>query len=483
MSAQEVLRAFHRDAPYLFLGAAFTAVGIVSGAFAVLRRERASLLFFFALFAALYGLRLWISSPLVAMTAQSPMLYPRVRAGLNYIILIPAFLFFISLGLARRMDRVVGYAMVGLGCIFALATFLLGDSAVYERINSFAVISASTFFLIRFIADSSGESKRPEAADFAVIRWGLLIFVAFVVWQNLMRFFPTSLPQLEPFGFAAFLITLGFVAARSTLRRDQQLKEIRKELEVARRIQLSILPGVFPSSTNFQVAARHVPMTSVAGDFYDYTIADDQQVGLLIADVSGHGVPAALIASMVKLAAASQRRVAADPCQFMAGMNTALLGNTQNQFVTAAYVYLNAELGELRYSAAAHPPMLLLRNGGVTPIEQNGLMLAAFSFASYSTGVHKLQAGDRIVMYTDGVLEASNAAGDFFGQDTLCDLLIKTRQLSPAMTADAIISSVRRWSGKQDDDLTVLICDYIPRIDERIKVPLPLPQTLASSSG
>ena len=298
MSAQEVLRAFHRDAPYLFLGAAFTAVGIVSGAFAVLRRERDTLLLFFALFAALYGLRLWISSPLVAMTAQSPMLYPRVRAGLNYIILIPAFLFFISLGLARRMDRVVGYAMVGLGCIFALATFLLGDSAVYERINSLAVISASTFFLIRFIADSSGESKRPEAADFAVIRWGLLIFVAFVVWQNLMRFFPTSLPQLEPFGFAAFLITLGFVAARGTLRRDQQLKEIRKELEVARRIQLSILPGVFPSSTNFQVAAR--------------------QVGLLIADVSGHGVPAALIASMVKLAAASQRRVAGDPCQFMA---------------------------------------------------------------------------------------------------------------------------------------------------------------------
>src|SRR5262249_36502993 len=250
----------------------------------------------------------------------------------------------------------------------------------------------------------------------AVIRWGLLIFVAFVVWQNAMQFFPNSLPQVEPFGFAAFLGSLGFVAARTSLRRDQQLKEIQKELEGAGPIQLSILPGEFPASINFQVAARYVPVTSVAGDFYDYTIADDQQVGLLIADVSGHGVPAALIASMVKLAAASQRRVAADPCRFMAGVNSALLGNTQNQFVTAAYVYLNAELGELRYSAAAHPPMLLLRNGGVTPIEQNGLMLAAFSFASYSTGVHRLQVGDRIVMYTDGVLEASNAAGDFFGQ-------------------------------------------------------------------
>ena len=179
MSAEEVLHAFYRDAPYLFLGAAFTAVGIVSAAFAVLRRRRDSLLIFFALFAALYGLRLWISSPLLAMTVPSSTLYPRVRAGFNYIILIPAFLFFISLGLPRRIERVVGYAMVGLGCVLASATFLFGDSAVYERTNSLAVISASTFFLIRFMADSSGESKNPEAADFAVIRWGLLIFRCF----------------------------------------------------------------------------------------------------------------------------------------------------------------------------------------------------------------------------------------------------------------------------------------------------------------
>ena len=257
---------------------------------------------------------------------QGSILYPRVRAGLNYIILIPAFLFFISLGLPKRIERIVGYAMVGLGCILALANFLFGDSPVYERTNSLAVISASTFFIIRFMADSSGESKNHEAADFALIRWGLLIFVAFVVWQNFMGLFSTSLPRLEPFGFAAFLGTLGFVAARSTLRRDQELKEIQNELEVARRIQLSILPSEFPVSKTFRAAARYVPMSSVAGDFYDYIIADDHQVGLLIADVSGHGVPAALIASMVKLAAASQRAVADDPLRFLSGMNSDSIG-------------------------------------------------------------------------------------------------------------------------------------------------------------
>ena len=467
MSAEEVLSAFRHDAPYLFLGAAFASVGIVLAAFAVLRRKRDWLLIYFALFAVLYGFRLWIWSPLVAMIVEGSASYARVRGAVNYVLLIPVFLFFISLGLPRRFERAVGYAMVGFGCVFAAVTFLFGDSLLYERVNSIAVISGSGFFLIRFMADGSAKINSPKAADFAVIRWGLLIFVAFVVLQNTAGFFPTSLPLLEPFGFAAFLSTLGYVAARSTLRRDQQLKEIQKELEVARRIQLSILPREFPTSTNFRVAARYVPMSSVAGDFYDYIIANDHQVGLLIADVSGHGVPAALIASMVKLAAASQRAVAANPSRFLSGMNSALLGNTQKQFVTAAYVHLNSETGELRYSAAAHPPLLLLRNGGVTPIEENGLMLAAFGFASYSTAVHKLEAGDRMVMYTDGILEASNAAGDFFGHEALCDLLTTTQDLSPAMAADSIISSVRQWSGKQEDDLTVLICDYAPRRGER----------------
>jgi len=189
MNAEGALHAFFRDALYLFLGAAFSAVGMVSAAFAVLRRQRDSLLIFFALFATLYGLRLWISSPLLPMAVQGSAFYSRVRAGINYIILIPAFLFFISLGLPKRFERFFGYAIVSLGCVLALATFVFGDSAVYERTDSLAVIGASTFFLIRFMANSYRGSKNPEAADFAVIRWGLPIFVAFVVWQNVTETF------------------------------------------------------------------------------------------------------------------------------------------------------------------------------------------------------------------------------------------------------------------------------------------------------
>jgi sigma-B regulation protein RsbU (phosphoserine phosphatase) len=165
---------------------------------------------------------------------------------------------------------------------------------------------------------------------------------------------------------------------------------------------------------------------------------------------------------MVKLAASSQRANADDPARLLAGMNAALCGNTQNQFVTAAYVHLDSVSGMLRYSAAGHPPMLLLRKGEVQEIVENGLMLAAFDFATYTNTARPLEPCDRLLLYTDGLIEAVNGRGDSFGQDTLSALLRQTAELPPSAASDRIIAAVQQWSASQDDDLTVLICDYIP---------------------
>jgi len=454
ITAGEVLRAFHRDAPYLFMGAAFVTVGVVSAALAGLRRKPDLLLIYFALFAVLYGMRLWIQANLLQIGMEGSAFYPRLRSGIDFIVPVPGVLFFGAAGLLDRAGRIAGYALAIAGTCLAIATFALGSSSTLHLINNIVVIAALVALVVRSVT-----GERPSK-DFIIVRRGLLIFVAFALWDNVAGALTWRTPSVEPFGFVAFLSALGYVAARRTFQRDQQLQEIQKELEVARRIQLSILPGDFPSSPNFHVAARYVPMTSVAGDFYDFIVADEKQAGLLIADVSGHGVPAALIASMVKLAATSQRANAADPSGLLAGMNVALFGNTQNQFVTAAYVHLDSETGELRYSAAGHPPMLLLRKGTITLIEENGLMLAAFDFAQYSNAAHRLEAGDRILLYTDGIVEAANRSGEFLGQDALCELLRKTAELRPSEAADKIIASVQEWSATQEDDLTVLVCDY-----------------------
>jgi sigma-B regulation protein RsbU (phosphoserine phosphatase) len=326
---------------------------------------------------------------------------------------------------------------------------------VFYEINDILVIGGLGILVVRSLGERAYKDR-----DFVVVRAGVLTFAAFALWDNTVgRLW--QLDKVEMYGFAGLLGCLGYVAARRTLERDVELGEIQNELEMARRIQLSLLPGDFPASADFRVAARYVPMTSVAGDLYDYVVAGDGQAGLLIADVSGHGVPAALIASMVKMAATSQRGNSGHPARLLAGMNAALCGNTQGQYVTAAYVFLNARSGELHYAAAGHPAMLILRDGVVTEVAENGLLLAAAESADYSEKTVALKAGDRLLLYTDGLVEARNAEGALFGEDAVTAVMRETGKLTADEAADRLITAAQQWAKLQDDDLTVLICDYL----------------------
>jgi sigma-B regulation protein RsbU (phosphoserine phosphatase) len=453
LTAAQVLRTFHHDELYLFLGAAFTTLGLLSAAFSFLRRKFDAMLLWLALFAILYGQRLWLQSNLLTLMVPPSRFFDTLKESSNYLVPIPGVFYFEAAGFLGRYGRKIVIALtIPFLCIF-VGTILFGPQSAFKLINHLIVILGLVALVVQSLRQKNFDS------DFVIVRRGIGVFVAFALFDNIAQAFGYY-PFKEPLGFAFFLGTLGYVAAKRTLHRDQQFGEIQKELEIARRIQTSILPRAYPDSDHFTVAARYVPMTSVAGDFYDFLLTDPQQAGLLIADVSGHGVPAALIASMVKLAATSQRANAADPAMLLSGMNAVLCGNTQSQFVTAAYVYLDAASSTLRYSAAAHPPMLLLRAGEVVEIVENGLMLAAFNFATYATAVHPLAPGDRLLLYTDGLLEAANAHGEEFGPHRLSQLLKQSAQRNAEDAADHIVSSLRTWARAQNDDLTVLICDY-----------------------
>lgn len=450
----EVLRIFNHAQVYLFLGAAIISAGIVSGLFALLRRRHDPLLLWFALLALLYGGRLEMNYQLLWALGLRPAAFQRIDIAVAYLVPIPAFFFFRELNLLGRAGRIASNIVWPVAAGLALATLLLGPRQLFWNINNVFVIIVLLIISIAIVR--TGREKR----DINLVRWGLLFFIACAIYDN-VTVFVDRYHNIEPFSFVVLLICLGIVAARRTLANEHQLSVIQKELEIAQRIQLSLLPVSFPISKRFQVAARYVPMTSVAGDFYEYVVASDDEAGLLIADVSGHGVPAALIASMVKLAITTQHENARTPAELLTGMNDVLCGNTQNQFVTAGYVYLSAAERELRYAAAAHPPMLLLRQGATIEIEENGLMLAAFNFAQYQTVSVPIQPGDRFVLYTDGILEAEDAEKTEFGKDRLCALIRETAGRTCIEAADHVIASIRRWSPNQNDDLTVLICDFV----------------------
>jgi sigma-B regulation protein RsbU (phosphoserine phosphatase) len=452
LTADQVLRVFHQSEIFLLLGASFATVGIVSAAISFFGRKFDPLLLWLAIFAFVYGNRLWLQTPLLGLMVPDSVFFRSLSASANYLIPIPAFFYFDAAGYLGRLGRKLVYPLAAVMLCLVICVFVFGPLHIFVVVNTVTVVLALLALAFSFI-----RAQAPDA-DFRIIRFGLLVFVALALWDNIAGLYRPT--KLEPFGFLIFLSTLGYVTARRSLDRDAQLAAVHKELEVAQEIQRSILPGAFPESADFRVAARYAPMRSVAGDFYDFLLAGGREAGLLIADVSGHGVPAALIASMVKLAAASQRANAADPAAFLAGMNSVLCGNTQSQFVTAAYVHLNAAAAEMRYAAAAHPPMLLLRDGEVSEIAENGLMLGAFDTAAYEMTVHALEPGDRLVLYTDGIMEAANEKAEEFGRERLSALLRGAAMLSHDGLADLILTTVQRWSATQEDDLTVLVCDY-----------------------
>jgi serine phosphatase RsbU (regulator of sigma subunit) len=242
----------------------------------------------------------------------------------------------------------------------------------------------------------------------------------------------------------------------------QQLLAIQKELETARQIQLSILPSVVPKIEGLDIAARYIPMTSVAGDFYDFIVVDEKHIGILVADVSGHGMPAALIASMLKIALSSQVDHAADPAQVLLGLNQALCGKFQHHFVTALYLFVDMQNRTLTYAGAGHPPLLLWGGSeGLRTVEENGLFLGKFSFATYSSVVLPLKAGDRILLYTDGIPETTNPAGLEFGTDGFKQFLETEQSTSADHFADQLLKELSRWSARDsaedlDDDMTIV---------------------------
>jgi serine phosphatase RsbU (regulator of sigma subunit) len=204
-------------------------------------------------------------------------------------------------------------------------------------------------------------------------------------------------------------------------------------------------------------------MTSVAGDFYDFILVDEKHLGILIADVSGHGMPAALIASMLKIALAAQVPHAADPAQVLSGLNQALCGKFQHHYVTAAYLFVDMAKGMLTYAGAGHPPMLLWggSSAGVRDVVENGLFLGKFPWATYSSLELALSAGDWCLLYTDGIPETANQSEIEFGTNHFREFLAAEESTSANQFADRLLEELSRWAARGpgeelDDDITMV---------------------------
>jgi phosphoserine phosphatase RsbU/P len=389
------------------------------------------------------------------------MVWDHLEAAITYTIPLPTVLF------ARAwMPSWRRFWTVGLIGLTAFAGYAVASDVIRQRPysaelpNNVIAITFITSLLIGLLRPGFTRSRELRTA-----RVGVLAYTVAAVADNLRGLHLVAFPgpDLEPFGFTVLLACLGMLAGRRMLGDARRLVAIDRELRVARQIQFSILPQAMPRVSGVSLAARYRPMTAVAGDFYDFVEIDAQRLGVLVADVCGHGVPAALIASMVKVVFAAQHGRADRPAALLATMNDALCGRLAGQFVTAVYLFVDGASGVIRYAAAGHPPMLRLtrRTRDIREVEKNGFALGFVPGADYEELEQPLESGDRLLLYTDGLIEAANAAEDLFGLERLKSALAAGAGLPPNAAADALLGAMDAWSSQPaGDDLTIVVADW-----------------------
>jgi sigma-B regulation protein RsbU (phosphoserine phosphatase) len=451
-------------------GVALLSIAIAAIAFFFFRRSTRDLtLIFFGLFCILYAVRLLANVP------SFRSLFNEARAFWSYVdwiitctIILPFGLFLYQI-VGESLRRFLRWLLTvqAVFAVFGILAVAFGAGLrklfVANNILVLATFAALALFLV---ATRRPGLRKGLTREIRVFIAGFAVWILFIVRENLAGLGVLPGHNVEFLGFLIFVACLGYVSARRIFANEERLLAIDKELEIARQIQSSTLPQSIPVFAGLEIVARYVPMSAVAGDFYDFLVVDDKHVGILIADVTGHGVPAALIASMLKVAFAGQAAHAHDPARVLAGLNVALCGKFEEHFVTAAYLFVDLEKRLLRYSAAGHPPLMLASRGAdsVQEIEENGLMLGMFPEAVYSSVEIGVASGDRCLLCTDGVFEAKNAAQEEFGKSRCRKFLETQIDISASRFADALLSSIADFSGHnsnraQEDDITLLVLD------------------------
>jgi sigma-B regulation protein RsbU (phosphoserine phosphatase) len=460
--------AIYRDqVADIISGTVFLFVGFAACGIAAMRpRSGARVLVWLGIWSAMYGTR-----PLLDSLNVLGMLPRWVQAAVPIIDTVVAYLILVVAGLAwmelsldklRLFLKAIIAAALAIGFAGLVLFVLTGANDSMILYNQ--ILATLSLAVLLTVVAVPGFSRRFLAMpNRGILLAGTLVFAMEAMIVNVLRPMGRQFSSVwDSLGFAAFLFSFGYVAVRNIFANERRLQSIENELVIAREIQASIIPENSPETSGLRIAAAYRPMTYVAGDFYDFIPVDRHRLGLLVADVSGHGVPAALIASMIKVAMRSVLPCAHDPREVLRTLNRSLSGQLRNQFVTASYLWIDTEKRTALYSAAGHPPLILWRDGKLERIESNGLLFGVIPEPDYPVRTLSIKSGDRYLLCTDGLIEPENSRGDSFGSCRLEQAMREHQSSAPSGLVDRLLSELRDWqpaSDPQKDDITLIVVD------------------------
>lgn len=257
-----------------------------------------------------------------------------------------------------------------------------------------------------------------------------------------------------------------YISLKKAVEEQTKFISVKQELEIAKKIQLAILPHTLPDLPGLTIDARYEPMTEIGGDFYDFLQLDNKHIGVLIADVTGHGVPAALISSMVKIAYYMSFDQVTDPAALLEKMNSSLIDHIYGRFITAFYAFIDLQNMKMTFSNAAHWPMYLhnKENGELRELTVRGKLIGLNRDEKFKNVTIDIKKGERLVFFTDGLVEERGVNGELFDEKALEQIIRNNPLLPPDKLLNTIFDSLYSWSRdyKQsglEDDATMLVID------------------------
>jgi serine phosphatase RsbU (regulator of sigma subunit) len=243
------------------------------------------------------------------------------------------------------------------------------------------------------------------------------------------------------------------------LAESVERKVFEEELKIARQIQMQMLPGQPPALRGFDLYGVAVPSRQVGGDYYDFLVIDDRLLVIVVADVSGKGIPASILTATLQATVRTAGDAQVDPARMLARLNRLLYRNTSAaEFATAFYGVVDTNTGEMRFANAGHEFPFLTGAGGARALEESGIVLGCMEDFEYPEHRCEIPRGGALVVFTDGVTDSETRAGENYGSERLRRVLEANAGASARDMCRRVIEDVRGFGdGENQDDLTLVV--------------------------
>ncbi|HNJ34438.1 MAG TPA: SpoIIE family protein phosphatase [Leptospiraceae bacterium] len=466
--SEHIVSLFRNDLARLLLGLCFILMALVGALLAFTDQTEAHKAF--ASFCFSVGVFVVTTTRIKHLMDVDALVWSYLN--LASIMLMPAFfaLFLRSMfslnRLWNRITLIIPYSLflfLAAGVLLCLAGFAqIIDFLTPFNVAALICAVSSLAFVVR-----EAFRKSPDAR--VMIGGGVMMAIAAThdIALESFGFFPSTGIWLH-WGMLCLILTLAFLVRKRYVEMFGRYQKVSVELELARKIQASLLPRFVPDDDKCRISVLFSPAASVGGDLYEFHHLPNHSVSFFVGDVSGHGVPAAMLSSLVKAAVSIQfTEGRLSPPIFLSSINEFLCRQLRGNFVTAFYGHIDLKAMKLAYATAGHPHAYLWNpdRTTVTRIRTRGKMLGLFADLVFEEEIVPLQPGDRILIPTDGILECENQAGRLFEEEGI-ERVISAHAAAPDLIV-RLETALRAWTGlRPGDDQTALLVDLKHTLQE-----------------